>query len=70
MNLSFLVGFEKLSFSLDKLEILDLGDNDFNESILHSLSQLSSLKSLYLGYNHIKCSNATYGKVNLILNNL
>ncbi|XVF20218.1 hypothetical protein REPUB_Repub11eG0178900 [Reevesia pubescens] len=41
-------GFEKLSSALDKLEILDLGYNYFNDSILSSLSELSSLKYLYL----------------------
>ncbi|KAK6228618.1 hypothetical protein SCA6_000958 [Theobroma cacao] len=46
-----IAGFERLSQGLDKLEILDLSVNYFNESILSSLSEFSSLKSLYLGEN-------------------
>ncbi|XVF34477.1 hypothetical protein REPUB_Repub18cG0062000 [Reevesia pubescens] len=54
-------GFAKLSSTLGKLEILDLSDNDFNDSILLSLSELSSLKSLYLAGNGFKGSNHTNG---------
>nr|KJB68150.1 hypothetical protein B456_010G228500 [Gossypium raimondii] len=55
-NLSF-----KLSSKLDKLENLDLSDNHFNNSILASLSELSSLKSLNLAYNVFTRSNPTNG---------
>ncbi|TYH15020.1 hypothetical protein ES288_A05G011200v1 [Gossypium darwinii] len=44
-------GFEKLSSKLNKLEILDLSNNYFNDNILMSLSELSSLKSLNLAGN-------------------
>ncbi|GMI81154.1 receptor like protein 9 [Hibiscus trionum] len=44
-------GFERLSSRLNKLEILDLSDNYFNDSILASISELSSLKSLSLQDN-------------------
>ncbi|XVF34472.1 hypothetical protein REPUB_Repub18cG0061500 [Reevesia pubescens] len=54
-------GFAKLSSALGKLEILDLSDNDFNDSILTSLTELSSLKSLYLAWNGFKGSNHTNG---------
>ncbi|MBA0755586.1 hypothetical protein Gogos_021330 [Gossypium gossypioides] len=58
-NLS--VGFERLSSKLDKLENLDLSNNHFNNSILASLSQLSSLKSLNLARNVFTRSNPTNG---------
>ncbi|PHT99693.1 hypothetical protein BC332_29481 [Capsicum chinense] len=45
-------GFEKLR-RLRKLEVLDLTGNNFNRSILESVSQLSSLKSLNLSHNQI-----------------
>ncbi|XVF34475.1 hypothetical protein REPUB_Repub18cG0061800 [Reevesia pubescens] len=54
-------GFAKLSSALGKLEILDLSYNYFNERILTSLSELSSLKSLYLARNEFKGSNHTNG---------
>ncbi|TYJ31539.1 hypothetical protein E1A91_A06G205900v1 [Gossypium mustelinum] len=52
-------GFERLSLKLDKLENLDLSENYFNDSILASLSELSSLKSLNLAYNILTGSNPT-----------
>ncbi|TYH14549.1 hypothetical protein ES288_A06G229000v1 [Gossypium darwinii] len=52
-------GFERLSLKLDKLENLDLSENYFNDSILASLSELSSLKSLNLAYNIFTGSNPT-----------
>ncbi|KAM3327878.1 receptor-like protein 15 isoform X1 [Capsicum galapagoense] len=45
-------GFEKLR-RLRKLEVLNLSRNNFNRSIFESISQLSSLKSLYLAENNI-----------------
>ncbi|KAG8490006.1 hypothetical protein CXB51_015875 [Gossypium anomalum] len=54
-------GFERLSLKLDKLENLDLSANYFNDSILASLSELSSLKSLNLAYNIFTGSNPTNG---------
>ncbi|KAB1670258.1 hypothetical protein ES319_1Z149200v1 [Gossypium barbadense] len=53
--------FEKLSSKLNKLEILDLSDNYFNDSILTSLSKLSSLKSLNLAGNNFIGSNPIDG---------
>ncbi|KAJ7957317.1 putative Receptor-kinase [Quillaja saponaria] len=44
-------GFERLSSRLIKLETLDLSFNYFNDTIVSSLSVLSSLKSLYLWQN-------------------
>ncbi|WRX12787.1 Leucine-rich repeat - like 10 [Theobroma cacao] len=44
-------GFAKLSSRLGNLEILDLSDNYLNDSILLSLSELSSLKCLNLAAN-------------------
>ncbi|KAL9339618.1 hypothetical protein Peur_068633 [Populus x canadensis] len=41
---------------LNKLEILDLRNNHFNNSILSSLKGLSSLKHLYLDYNQLRGS--------------
>ncbi|XP_040971420.1 uncharacterized protein [Gossypium hirsutum] len=61
----FLVGFERLSSKLDKLENLDLSENHFNDSILASLSELASLKSLNLKYNLFTELNPTNGKVNI-----
>ncbi|KHG19837.1 Phytosulfokine receptor 2 -like protein [Gossypium arboreum] len=58
-------GFERLSSKLDKLENLDLSENHFNDSILASLSELSSLKSLNLEYNLFTGLNPTNGKVNI-----
>ncbi|KAL5825877.1 hypothetical protein ACOSQ3_021940 [Xanthoceras sorbifolium] len=46
-------GFDKLS-TLSNLEMLDLGSNSFNDSIISSLTTLSSLKYLYLNYNRLK----------------
>ncbi|XP_022754173.1 receptor like protein 30-like [Durio zibethinus] len=54
-------GFERLSLKLDKLEILDLSVNQFNDSILASLSELSSLKSLNLAENTFTGSNPIEG---------
>ncbi|XP_022754177.1 LRR receptor-like serine/threonine-protein kinase GSO2 [Durio zibethinus] len=54
-------GFEKLSLKLDKLEILDLSVNQFNDSILASLSKLSSLRSLNLAKNQFTGSNLIEG---------
>ncbi|PPD76802.1 hypothetical protein GOBAR_DD26275 [Gossypium barbadense] len=51
--------FERLSSKLDKLENLDLSDNHFNNNILASLSELSSLKSLNLAENVFTRSNPT-----------
>ncbi|KAA8519761.1 hypothetical protein F0562_014017 [Nyssa sinensis] len=48
--------FEILS-RLSNLQVLDLGYNDFDCGILPSLSGVSSLKSLYLGYNFIMTSS-------------
>ncbi|PHT26051.1 hypothetical protein CQW23_34329 [Capsicum baccatum] len=45
-------GFEKLR-RLRKLEVLNLSWNNFYRSIFDSISQLSSLKSLYLAENNI-----------------
>ncbi|KAK6248307.1 hypothetical protein QUC31_019872 [Theobroma cacao] len=54
-------GFERLSLKLDKLEILDLSNNNLNDSILSSLSGLSTLKSLYLARNQFTESNSING---------
>ncbi|TYH15066.1 hypothetical protein ES288_A05G014600v1 [Gossypium darwinii] len=54
-------GFEKLSLELNKLEILDLSYNNFNDSILSSLSELSSLKSLNLVDNLLTGTNPING---------
>nr|POE85713.1 putative inactive leucine-rich repeat receptor kinase xiao [Quercus suber] len=48
-------GFERL-FALSKLEVLHLEYNNFNDSILSSLSGIASLKELYLGYNNLNGS--------------
>ncbi|KAG5226020.1 receptor protein [Salix suchowensis] len=53
-------GFERLS-RLDKLESLNLGLNNFNNSILSSLKGLSSLKHLSLDGNQLKGSIDTKG---------
>ncbi|KAH7861324.1 hypothetical protein Vadar_024601 [Vaccinium darrowii] len=49
-------GFETLS-RLRNLEVLDLSFNEFNDSVLPSLSGLSSLKYLYLADNHLEGSS-------------
>ncbi|XP_019184113.1 PREDICTED: polygalacturonase inhibitor-like [Ipomoea nil] len=54
-------GFEKLS-ELSKLEVLDLSGNNFNRSVLLSLSHLKSLKSLNLDLNSLD----GFGNRNLI----
>ncbi|GFY85743.1 receptor like protein 45 [Actinidia rufa] len=46
-------GFERLS-TLKNLEVLDLSRNEFNNSVLSSLSGLSHLKYLDLGLNDLK----------------
>ncbi|KAK8602033.1 hypothetical protein V6N12_051855 [Hibiscus sabdariffa] len=50
---------EELASAFKKLQLLDLRDNYLNESMLSSLSELSSLKSLYLGGNKLAGSNHT-----------
>ncbi|CAK7340588.1 unnamed protein product [Dovyalis caffra] len=54
-------GFEVLSSKLRKLEILDLRSNQFNDSILLSLSHLTSLKSLGLADNELTGSTSING---------
>ncbi|KAL4302430.1 hypothetical protein GQ457_10G029920 [Hibiscus cannabinus] len=64
-------GFERLSSKLNKLEILDLSSNYFNDSILTSINELSSLKSLSLKENRLTLLNPTNGiKMLSKLNNL
>ncbi|KAL4340836.1 hypothetical protein GQ457_08G000280 [Hibiscus cannabinus] len=65
-------GFEKFSSRLKKLEILDLSSNYFNDSILISISELPSLKSLNLRDNwYLTLLNPTNGiKMLSKLNNL
>ncbi|XP_038699722.1 receptor-like protein 15 [Tripterygium wilfordii] len=46
-------GFEVLSSRLSNLEVLDLSYNKFDSSIISSLSEISSLKSLYLYENEM-----------------
>ncbi|KAL5798774.1 hypothetical protein ACOSQ2_003594 [Xanthoceras sorbifolium] len=50
---SHVTGFDKLS-TLSNFERLDLVLNSFNNSIISSLTTLSSLKYLYLYYNKLK----------------
>ncbi|KAK5826824.1 hypothetical protein PVK06_021756 [Gossypium arboreum] len=54
-------GFERLSSKLGKLENLDLSGNNFNDSILASLSEISSLNSLNLTDNIFTGSNPING---------
>ncbi|KAI8553894.1 hypothetical protein RHMOL_Rhmol05G0051800 [Rhododendron molle] len=54
--LGLLQGFVKLA-KLSSLENLDLSDDYFNDSILSTLGGLTSLKSLYLGYNGLTRGN-------------
>ncbi|KAK8491154.1 hypothetical protein V6N11_037918 [Hibiscus sabdariffa] len=64
-------GFERFSSRLKKLEILDLSSNYFNDSILTSISELPSLKSLSLRDNWLTLLNPTNGiKMLSKLNNL
>ncbi|GLT96541.1 hypothetical protein SLE2022_141550 [Rubroshorea leprosula] len=44
----------KRPLGLSNLEVLDLSDNSFNNTILSSLKGLSSLKSLHLRWNKLK----------------
>ncbi|GKV43601.1 hypothetical protein SLEP1_g50872 [Rubroshorea leprosula] len=44
----------KRPLGLSNLEVLDLSDNSFNNTILSSLKGLSSLRSLDLGWNQLK----------------
>uniref|UniRef100_A0A7N2RF72 Uncharacterized protein n=1 Tax=Quercus lobata TaxID=97700 RepID=A0A7N2RF72_QUELO len=48
-------GFDKFS-ALSKLEVLHLDYNNFNNSVLSSLSRIPSLKELYLGSNNFNGS--------------
>ncbi|XP_038698678.1 receptor-like protein 14 isoform X1 [Tripterygium wilfordii] len=50
-------GFEVLSSSLHNLEVLDLSYNNFNSSIISSVSEISSLKSLYVHGNGMTTSS-------------
>ncbi|XP_038684336.1 receptor-like protein 15 isoform X1 [Tripterygium wilfordii] len=54
-------GFEILWSRLRKLEVLDLRANNFNESIISSLSGFASLKSLYLNENKMGTTSDTTG---------
>nr|AMM42872.1 LRR-RLK [Vernicia fordii] len=60
-------GFEKLSI-LKKLEVLNLGENDFDNSILPSLGVLTSLRTLNLESNRFEGSSPA--KELATLNNL
>uniref|UniRef100_A0A7N2LC59 Leucine-rich repeat-containing N-terminal plant-type domain-containing protein n=1 Tax=Quercus lobata TaxID=97700 RepID=A0A7N2LC59_QUELO len=53
-------GFERFS-ALKKLEVLHLENNNFNNSILSSLSGIASLKELYLGSNNLNGSMPIQG---------
>ncbi|KAK8500179.1 hypothetical protein V6N12_002287 [Hibiscus sabdariffa] len=64
-------GFERLSSKLNKLEILDLSFNYFNDSISTSINELSSLKYLSLKENRLTLLNLINGiKMLSKLNNL
>ncbi|KAK8571680.1 hypothetical protein V6N12_027757 [Hibiscus sabdariffa] len=54
-------GFEKLSSVLSNLEILHLGRNHLNDSIMLSLRELSSLRYLNLAENRPEASNHPNG---------
>ncbi|XP_052483901.1 receptor-like protein 9a isoform X5 [Gossypium raimondii] len=54
-------GFGKLSSTLSNLEILDLSENYLNDSILLSLSELSSLRYLDLSINKFEGSSHLRG---------
>ncbi|KAK8548493.1 hypothetical protein V6N12_061405 [Hibiscus sabdariffa] len=54
-------GFEKLSSNLRNLEILDLSENYLNDSIMLSLSELSSLRYLSLANNYLEGSSHRNG---------
>ncbi|XVF65225.1 hypothetical protein PTKIN_Ptkin09bG0230300 [Pterospermum kingtungense] len=54
-------GFVETEGALGNLEILDLSENNLNDTILLSLSQLSSLKHLYLSDNSFTGSNHEKG---------
>jgi hypothetical protein len=58
-------GFERLVV-LPKLEILNLGYNFFDYSIMPSLSRLVSLKTLSLVGNNLGRSNTTTGNLLLL----
>jgi len=60
---NFLPGFQVLASGLRKLEVLYLSDNKLNDSILSSLSGLSTLKSLDLSNNRFTGSTGLNGKV-------
>ncbi|KAG4156902.1 hypothetical protein ERO13_D02G027550v2 [Gossypium hirsutum] len=59
-------GFGKLSSTLSNLEILDLSENYLNDSILLSLSELSSLRHLDLSSNKFEGSGHQRGKLSLV----
>ncbi|XP_050284164.1 receptor-like protein 15 isoform X2 [Quercus robur] len=59
-------GFERFS-ALKKLEVLHLENNNFNNSILSSLSGIASLKELYLGSNNLNGSIPIQGFESLSL---
>ncbi|KAK9003523.1 hypothetical protein V6N11_061082 [Hibiscus sabdariffa] len=54
-------GFTKLSSTLNNLEILDLSGNHLDDSIMSSLSELSSLRYLSLADNQLKGSSHPNG---------
>ncbi|KAL4601390.1 hypothetical protein ACB092_11G269400 [Castanea dentata] len=58
-------GFERFS-ALSKLEVLHLGGNNFNNSILSSLSGIASLKELYLGRNDFNNSIQGFQRFSLL----
>ena len=63
-----IAGFERCSL-LSNLEVLHLDGNNFNHSILQSLSGIASLKELDLSYNNLlskrKCYNNLNGSIHI-----
>ena len=53
---------KRRQLKLINLEVLDLSNNHFNNSILANLSGFSNLKSLYLSGNQLKESIDIKGK--------
>ena len=65
-NSIFFIDFKRLSILIN-FEVFDLSNNDFNDTILEFVGEISSLRSLSLASNYIGTSCDLNGKFTFML---